>query len=102
MYLSNGLSINSTILDLLEKKQITWKVYVENYDSALNYTNNSDLAKRYLVSNPILGIPRFVDNATLNSKIQDLTKSSMILKIIYLMFLILFCQIVKKVVLKMY
>ncbi len=70
----NGLSINSTILDLLEKKQITWKVYVENYDSALNYTNNSDLAKRYLVLNPILGIPRFVDNATLNSKIQDLTK----------------------------
>ena len=50
----NGLSINSTILDLLEKKQITWKVYVENYDSALNYTNNSDLAKRYLVLNPIL------------------------------------------------
>jgi phospholipase C len=71
---SNGLSINSTILDLLEKKQITWKVYVENYDAALNYTNNSESSKRYLVSNPILGIPRFVDNATLNSKIQDLTK----------------------------
>ena len=71
---SNGLSINSTILDLLEKKQITWKVYVENYDSSLNYTNNNESSKRYLVSNPILGIPRFVDNVTLNSKIQDLTK----------------------------
>jgi len=70
---SNGLSINSTILDLLEKKQITWKVYVENYDTSLNYTNNRESSKRYLVSNPILGIPRFVDNVTLNSKIQDLT-----------------------------
>src|ERR671910_257719 len=71
---TEGLSINSTILDLLEKKQITWKVYVENYDSSLNYTNNNESSKRYLVSNPILGIPRFVDNMTLNSKIQDLTK----------------------------
>ena len=70
---SNGLSINSTILDLLEKKQIPWKIYVENYDTALNYTNNNESSKRYLVSNPILGIPRFVDNTTLNSKIQDLT-----------------------------
>lgn len=71
---SNGLFINSTILDLLEKKQIPWKVYVENYDATLNYTNSSESSKRYLVSNPILGIPRFVDNVTLNSKIQDLTK----------------------------
>lgn len=71
---SKGLSINSTILDLLEKKQVPWKVYVENYDAALNYTNNSESSKRYLVLNPILGIPRFVDNATVNSKIQDLTK----------------------------
>ena len=69
---SNGLSINSTILDLLEKKQITWKIYVENYDPALNYTNTNESSKRYLVYNPILGIPRFVDNTTLNSKIQDL------------------------------
>ena len=68
-----GLSINSTILDLLEKKQITWKVYVENYDSNLNYTNEDDSSKRYLTLNPILGIPRFVDNATLNERIQDLT-----------------------------
>jgi phospholipase C len=69
---SNGLSINSTILDLLEKNQIPWKVYVKNYDPSLNYTNITELSKRYLVSNPILGIPRFVDDKTLNSKIQDL------------------------------
>src|SRR5918994_3238703 len=70
---SNGLSINSTILDLLEKKQITWKVYVENYDSGLNYTNANESSKRYLTLNPILGIPRFVENATLNERIQDLS-----------------------------
>jgi phospholipase C len=68
-----GLSINSTILDLLEKKQISWKVYVENYDSNLNYTNENDSSKRYLTINPILGIPRFVENATLNDRIQDLS-----------------------------
>jgi phospholipase C len=68
-----GLSINSTILDLLENKQIPWKVYVENYDSNLNYTNENDSAKRYLTINPILGIPRFVENATLNERIQDLS-----------------------------
>ena len=68
-----GLAINSTILDLLEKKQITWKVYVENYDSNLNYTNENDSSKRYLTINPILGIPRFVENATLNERIQDLS-----------------------------
>jgi phospholipase C len=68
-----GLSINSTILDLLENKRIPWKVYVENYDSNLNYTNENDSAKRYLTINPILGIPRFVENATLNEKIQDMS-----------------------------
>jgi phospholipase C len=68
-----GLSINSTILDLLEKKQIAWKFYVENYDSNLNYTNENDSSKRYLTINPILGIPRFVENATLNERIQDLS-----------------------------
>ncbi len=70
---STGLSINTTILDLLETKQIPWKVYVENYDASLNYTNKNESSKRYLVLNPLLGIPRFVENTTLNSKIQDLT-----------------------------
>lgn len=70
---STGLSINTTILDLLETKQIPWKVYVENYDASLNYTNKNETSKRYLVLNPLLGIPRFVENTTLNSKIQDLT-----------------------------
>jgi phospholipase C len=68
-----GLSINSTVLDLLEKKRITWKIYVENYNSSLNYTNEDESSKRYLTLNPILGIPRFVENSTLNGRIQDLS-----------------------------
>lgn len=70
---TTGLSINSTVLDLLEKKRFTWKIYVENYDSSLNYTNENESSKRYLTLNPILGIPRFVENTTLNGKIQDLS-----------------------------
>jgi phospholipase C len=70
---TTGLSINSTVLDLLEKKGIPWKIYVENYDSSLNYTNENESSKRYLTLNPILGIPRFVDNITLNGRIQDLS-----------------------------
>jgi phospholipase C len=70
---TTGLSINSTVLDLLEKKGIPWKIYVENYDSTLNYTNENESSKRYLTLNPILGIPRFVDNITLNGRIQDLS-----------------------------
>ncbi len=70
---TEGLSINSTVLDLLEKKRFTWKIYVENYDSGLNYTNENESSKRYLTLNPILGIPRFVENTTLNGKIQDLS-----------------------------
>lgn len=70
---TEGLSINSTVLDLLEKKRFTWKIYVENYDSGLNYTNANESSKRYLTLNPILGIPRFVENATLNGRIQDLS-----------------------------
>ena len=70
---TQGLSINSTVLDLLEKKRFTWKIYVENYDSGLNYTNENESSKRYLTLNPILGIPRFVENTTLNGRIQDLS-----------------------------
>ena len=70
---TKGLSINSTVLDLLEKKRFTWKIYVENYDSGLNYTNENESSKRYLTLNPILGIPRFVENTTLNGRIQDLS-----------------------------
>ena len=71
---SKGLTnINTTIFDILNNNNISWKIYVEKYDRSLNYTNlKDDKTKRHLIHNPILGIPRFVDNPELNSKITDL------------------------------
>jgi phospholipase C len=66
-----GLEIY-TIFDRLEERNIPWKVYVQNYESSINYTNEkarSDVKLRY---NPLLAIPRFVHNETLNSHIVDL------------------------------
>ena len=66
------ININNTIFDLLEKNGLSWKIYVENYDPNSNYTKNDDTSKRHLTLNPILAIPRFVENPILNSKIVDL------------------------------
>jgi len=66
------ININNTIFDLLEKNGLSWKIYVENYDPNLNYTKNDDTSKRHLTLNPILAIPRFVENPILNSKIVNL------------------------------
>ncbi|MFB5598720.1 MAG: alkaline phosphatase family protein [Nitrososphaeraceae archaeon] len=68
------LNINSTLFDILEKNDVSWKIYVENYDPNLNYTLDNDISKRHLPLNPILAIPRFVENSTLNSKIVDLNQ----------------------------
>ncbi|MGD1837851.1 MAG: alkaline phosphatase family protein [Nitrososphaeraceae archaeon] len=70
----NGLTdINTTIFDILNKNNISWKIYVEKYDRSLNYTKlKDDKTKRHLTHNPILGIPRFVDDPELNSKIVDI------------------------------
>jgi phospholipase C len=67
-----GLQVENTIFDELERSQVPWKVYVQDYISSLNYTNEearNDLRLRY---NPLLTIPRFVQNDTLNSRIVDL------------------------------
>ena len=66
-----GLEI-STIFDSLEKKNIPWKVYVQSYEPSLNYTNNDARTDIRLRHNPLLAIPRFVHNETLNSNIVDL------------------------------
>jgi len=66
------VDINMTIFDILEKNNISWKIYVEDYNPDLNYTRNDVKSKRHLPINPILAIPRFVENSTLNSKIVDL------------------------------
>ena len=69
-----GLDI-STIFDSLENKNINWKVYMRNYDPNLNYTNKMVTTKQIsdaqIIKNPLLAIPRFVQNQTLNSHIVD-------------------------------
>ncbi len=66
------LDLNRTIFDELHEGGLPWKVYVENYDSTLNYTNDSTRKNRYI--NLLTAIPRFVDNKTLNSNIVDLVE----------------------------
>jgi phospholipase C len=68
----NMIDLNKTIFDELEANGLSWRVYVQDYDPALNYTNN-DLGKnRYI--NLLSAIPRFVDNDTLNSNIVDIVE----------------------------
>ena len=68
---SSGLiNINRTIFDQAEDKGIEWKVYIQDYDSELNHTK---ALRKNLFYNPLLAIPRFINNHTLNSHIVDLT-----------------------------
>jgi phospholipase C len=69
---SGPINPNRTIFDQLEKGGLSWRVYVENYDPALNYTN--EVAKKNRFTNLLPAIPRFVDNKTLNSNIVDLVE----------------------------
>jgi len=67
------------IFDLLEENGITWKNYVNNYDPNANYTSEAHrlgLARgsAQLFWTPPLGIPRYVFNQTLYTKIQDLSQ----------------------------
>jgi phospholipase C len=69
---SGRIDLNTTIFDKLQNQGYPWKVYVEDYDSTLNYTNDDTRKNRYL--NLLSAIPRFVDNKTLNSNIVDLVE----------------------------
>lgn len=64
------INLNKTIFDILEAGRHSWKVYVQDYDPDLNYTDNDVSRNRYL--NLLTAIPRFVDNKSLNSNIVDL------------------------------
>lgn len=64
------INLNWTIFDELQATGHSWKVYVEDYDPALNYTAEDSRKNRY--NNLLTAIPRFVDNKTLNSNIVDL------------------------------
>lgn len=66
------IDLNRTIFDELNDGGIPWRVYVEDYDPTLNYTNESTRKNRYI--NLLTAIPRFVDNKTLNSNIVELVE----------------------------
>ena len=62
-----SIELNKTIFDELQAAGLPWKVYVQDYDPALNYSNQDVARNRYL--NLLTAIPRFVDNKTLNSNV---------------------------------
>ncbi len=72
-----GLNL-STIFDQLDARGVSWRNYVQNYNASVTYKSQLDRLglgpkSAQLVWAPLLGIPRFVNNQTLNSKIQDLS-----------------------------
>jgi phospholipase C len=63
-----------TIFDRLEDAGVSWKVYIQGYDPETNYRNTAarlgltDKAGQ-LIWVPLVGIPRFVDDPVLSSKL---------------------------------
>jgi phospholipase C len=68
----NLIDLKKTIFDELHANGLSWRVYVEDHDPALNYSNNTSRNNWYI--NLLTAIPRFVDNKTLNSNIVDLVE----------------------------
>ncbi|MGB3307140.1 MAG: alkaline phosphatase family protein [Thermomicrobiales bacterium] len=62
-----------TIFDELQKKGVSWKLYVENYDPAINFRNRG-VGGTYAQVNwaPLLTFSRFVDNPELSQHIVNL------------------------------
>jgi phospholipase C len=65
-------NLNRTIFDELEKNNIPWKIYVDDYNPALNQTEGALKKNRFL--SLLTETPRFHDNKTLNSNIVDLVE----------------------------
>lgn len=64
-----------TIFDRLERRGVSWKFYVENYDPTITYRRRSSSQQRaQLARVPLLGFPRFVDEPGLFGKIADLSE----------------------------
>jgi phospholipase C len=65
-----GLDINRTIFDELQRNKIPWKVYVENLSDVANLSDEE--MKRLFNNIPILAVPRFNANHSLTGHIDDL------------------------------
>jgi phospholipase C len=65
----------TTIFDRLEKKGISWKFYVQNYDAGITYRNRGvgDRGSQ-IVWVPLLNYPRYLDNPKLRSHIVDMSE----------------------------
>jgi phospholipase C len=63
--------VNKTIFDELASKGVPWRIYVENLGGIYNKSKEDTLILKRNI--PILAIPRFIDNQSLNSNIHDLS-----------------------------
>ena len=66
-----GLHVNKTIFDDLASKGVPWKIYVENLGGIYNKSKEDTLVLKRNI--PILAVPRFINNQSLNSNIHDLS-----------------------------
>jgi phospholipase C len=64
-----------TIFDRLERRGVSWKFYVENYDPTITYRRGSaDQQRAQLLRVPLLGFSRFVDEPSRFAKVVDLSE----------------------------
>ncbi len=69
----DGLEME-TIFDRLENAEVSWKVYIQNYDPGITFRNlvgNGDRASQVIWA-PVLAMPRFIDTPSLSRHIVDL------------------------------
>lgn len=75
---AEGMDIE-TIFDRLEEEGVSWKVYIQGYNPAVTFRNTlarlglHDQASQ-LTWVPLVGIPRFVDDPNLSSKLVPLNQ----------------------------
>jgi phospholipase C len=74
--LAQRLNKTDTIFDRLEAAGISWKFYIQNYDSTITYRNLGTSGNRasQVIWAPVLNIDRFIDDPKLSSHIVDLSQ----------------------------
>jgi phospholipase C len=74
--LSDALANLPTIFDRLQAAGISWKFYVQNYDSTITYRDVGTSGNRasQVIWVPLLNFDRFIDDPTLSSHIVDLSQ----------------------------
>ena len=71
------LSRVPTIFERLQKKGLTWKFYIQNYEPGLTYRTMQDYPpnrQSQVIWSPLLAMDRFIDNPELNRHIVDLNE----------------------------